>query len=281
MEENNPEYPMSEEKFVSDAAEEIVDSLLYENNLYVVGVGGCGCNTVEHITEKEIKNVKTVAINTDESVLEETKADRQMLIGKELTDGEGAKGDPSLGKRAAEQSEEQILKTIEGADMVVLAAGMGGGTGSGASEVIADLAKRNDKMVVTYAVMPFSAEKKRYDKAESCLDKISKLSNATTVFENDETLVHGDDTPEEAFSMADRMLHRVVKHLKMNYITEFFEEIGLDANGLSKTVSDAELEKEGEGEGEKPAVLEALNYVGKSEEGDEPPLDNKLESYTP
>lgn len=273
---------MSEEKFVSDAAEEIVDSLLYDTDLYVVGVGGCGCNTVEHINEQQMKNVKTVAINTDESVLDESKADRQMLIGKELTDGHGAEGDPSIGKRAAEQSEEQILKTIEGADMVVIAAGMGGGTGSGASEVIADLARRNDKMVVTYAVMPFSVEKKRYERAESWLDDISKLSHATTVFENDETLVHGDESPEEAFSMADRMLHRVVKHLKMNYITEFFEEIGLDADGLSETVSEAEFEKEGEEEVEKPPVLEALNYVGESkEEEDEPPLDNKLESYAP
>ncbi len=278
MEEKSPEYPTSEDEFVSNAAEEILDSLLYESNLYVVGVGGCGCNTVEHITEKDVDSVKTVAINTDDRVLGDLDVDRQMLIGKDVTDGNGAKGDPSIGKRAAEQSEGQILKTIDGADMIVIVAGMGGGTGSGASEVIADLAKRNGKMVVTYAVMPFSMEKDRYDRAQNSLENISKLSNATTVFENDEALVHGDETLDEAFKMADRMLYRLVEKLKMDYIQEFFDEIGLDAMGLSETVS----EPEHEDEIEEPPVLEALKYVGENKEKDEEPtLDNKLESFTP
>lgn len=278
MEEKSPEYPMSEEEFVSETAEEILDSLLYESDLYVVGVGGCGCNTVEYITEKDVDSVKTVAINTDERVLGDLEADRQMLIGKDVTDGNGAEGDPALGKRAAEQSEGQILKTIDDADMIVIVAGMGGGTGSGASEVIADLAKRNGKMVVTYAVMPFSMEKERYEKAQSSLENVSELSNATTVFENDEALVHGDETPEEAFKMADRMLYRLVEKLKMDYIQEFFDEIGLDAMNLSENVSEAEAEKEAE----QPPVLEALQYVGENKQKEEgPSLDNKLESFTP
>ncbi len=276
MEEKSPEYPKSEEEFVSETAEEILDSLLYESNLYVVGVGGCGCNTVEYIAEKDVDSVKTVAINTDERVLGELDADRQMLIGKELTDGNGARGDPSIGKRAAEQSEGQILKTIDDADMVVVVAGMGGGTGSGASEVIADLARRNGKMVVTYAVMPFSAEKERYEKAESALEKVSELSNATTVFENDKTLVQSEESPEEAFEMADKMLYRLVEKLKMDYIQEFFDEIGLDAMGLSEKVPEAE--QESEKEVNEPAVLEAIKYIDGKEEQ---PLDGKLESYAP
>ncbi|MFW6048379.1 MAG: hypothetical protein ACOC87_03705 [Candidatus Natronoplasma sp.] len=276
MEEKSPEYPESEEKFVSDTAEEILDSLLYRSNLYVVGVGGCGCNTVEYIAEKDVDSVKTVAINTDERVLGELDADRQMLIGKELTDGNGAKGDPSIGKRAAEQSEGQILKTIDDADMVVIVAGMGGGTGSGASEVIADLARRNGKMVVTYAVMPFSAETERYEKAETALESVSEQSNATTVFENDKTLVHADESPKEAFKMANKMLYRLVEKLKMDYIQEFFDEIGLDAMGLSQSVSDAEREKEIE----QPPVLEAIKYVNDNNE-EEQTLDGKLENYTP
>ncbi len=278
MEEKSPEYPKSEEEFVSDTAEEILDSLLYESNLYVVGVGGCGCNTVEYIAKQDVDSVKTVAINTDEKVLGELNADRQMLIGKELTDGNGAKGDPSIGKRAAEQSEGQILKTIEDADMIVIVAGMGGGTGSGASEVIADLAKRNGKMVVTYAVMPFSAETERYGKAESALENISELSNATTVFENDKTLVHSDESPKDAFEMADRMLYRLVEKLKMDYIQEFFDEIGLDAMGLSQSVSEVESEKEKKIQ--QPPVLEAIKYVDENKE-EEQPLDGKLENYTP
>jgi len=278
MEEKSPEYPKSEEKFVSETAEEILDSLLYKSNLYVVGVGGCGCNTIEYIAEKDMDSVKTVAINTDEKVLGESDADRQMLIGKELTDGNGAKGDPTIGKRAAEKSEGQILKTIDEADLVVVVAGMGGGTGSGASEVIADLARRNGKMVVTYAVMPFSAEKKRYEKAESALERVSDMSNATTIFENDNTLVHSDESPKDAFEMADKMLYRLVEKLKMDYIQEFFDEIGLDAMGLSESVSD--VEQECEKQVKKPPVLEAIKYVDENNDEDQS-LDGKLESYAP
>lgn len=283
MEDKNPEYPGPDEEFISETAEQVLDSILYDSNLYVVGVGGCGCNSVEYITGQEMDSVKTIAINTDERVLDDLEADKQMLIGKELTDGKGANGDIDVGRRAAEQSEEQILRAIDDADIVVLAAGVGGGTGGGASQVIADLARRNGKMVVTYAVMPFTAEKTRYNVAEDVLGDISQQSHATTVFENDETLVRSDEKPEDAFGIADRMLHRLVKKLRMSYVREFFEEIGLDAMGLSETVTEFDEEQEKERPQEEPAVLEALKYVSEEEgeEQEEPMLDNTLESYTP
>ncbi len=286
MEEKSPEYPSPESEFLDETAGEIVDALLYEPNLHVVGVGGCGCNTIEHITEQGMNNVKTIAVNTDERVLEDLKADRQMLIGKDLTDGKGANGDPKVGKRAAQRSEEQILSTIEESDMVVVVAGLGGGTGGGASKVIADLAKRNGKMVFTYAVMPFSTEgENRQKRAENILNHLSKLSHATTVFDNDQTLADGEQSVKDAFAMADKLLSRVVKNLKMDYITEFFEEIGLDAMNLTETISDVEYEEEEK----EPAVLEALKYVEKNkdekpekprdEDLEEPRLDEFLENY--
>ncbi len=290
MDGKSPEYPSLEEEFVDKTAEDIVNALLYEPDLHVIGIGGCGCNTIEHISEQDMDNVKTVAINTDDGVLEDLKVDRQMLIGKDLTDGNGAQGDTTIGKRAAEQSEEQILKTIDEADMVVIVAGVGGGTGGGASKVIADIARRNGKMVFTYAVMPFSSEEKRYNRAESIVDDMSDLSDATTVFENDKTLTHGEQSLQDAFALADKMLYRVVKKLKMNYITEFFDEIGLDAMGLSENISEIESDEEGEKETEEVPVLEALKYV--EENGDrepegpderenleEPKLDDFLENY--
>ncbi len=281
MEDKNPEYPGPDEEFISETAEQVLDSLLYDANIFVVGVGGCGCNAVEYITDQEMESVKTIAINTDERVLGSLNADKQMLIGKEVTDGKGANGDPSVGRRAAEQSEGQILKAIDDADMIVLVAGVGGGTGGGASKVIADIARRNGKMVVTYAVMPFTVEKTRYEVAENTLENISQRSHATTVFENDETLVRSDEKASDGFGMADRMLHRLVKKLKMSYIREFFEEIGLDAVGLSESVADFE-EEEKEKKPQDLPVLEALKYVSESdEEKKEPKLDNTLESYTP
>ncbi len=289
MDATSPEYPSPESEFLDERAGEIVDALLYEPTLHVIGVGGCGCNTIQHIAEQELENVKTIAINTDERVLDDLKADRQMLIGKELTDGDGARGDPKIGKRAAQQSEEQILKTIDESDMVVIVAGLGGGTGSGASKVIADLAKRNGKMVFTYAVMPFSAEgERRQKRAKNVLSHLSKLSHATTVFNNDKTLAHENQSMKDAFAMADKMLYEVVKNLQMDYITEFFEEIGLDAMDLSETISEVEYEEE-ENEISEPPVLEALKYVEENVEEEqeeqaedhmqEPKLDDFLENY--
>ena len=278
---NSPESPQPEELFMEGTAQDLIEGLLHENSVYVIGVGGCGCNTVEYINKQNIKNVKTIAINTDERVLGDLDVDRQMLIGKDLTNGKGANGDPKIGKRAAELNEEQILKTLDGADFVVVVAGLGGGTGSGASYVISDLARRNGKMVVTYAIMPFKAEKNRYQKADIYREKLSAVSQAMTVFENDRALMHGNKSPKAAFDLAGKMLHKVVKCLRMEYVTEFFKEVGLDANGLSKNLSniESELEESGkEQKTEKPPVLEALKYV---EEGEsmEKNLDSYLESY--
>ena len=104
------------------------------------------------------------------------------------------------------------------------------------------------------------------------------MSNATTIFENDNTLVHGDESPKDAFKMADKMLYRLVEKLKMDYIQEFFDEIGLDAMGLSESVSD--VEQESEKQVEQPPVLEAIKYVDENNDEDQS-LDGKLESYAP
>ncbi|MFW6040629.1 MAG: hypothetical protein ACOC85_02210 [Thermoplasmatota archaeon] len=279
MDLNSPESPKPEELYMEGTAQSLIDGLLHDNVIYVIGVGGCGCNTVEYIADQKLKNVKTIAINTDERVLGDLNVDRQMLIGKELTDGKGAEGDPAIGKRAAEMNEEQILKTLDGADFVIVVAGLGGGTGSGASYVISDLARRNGKMVISYAIMPFSVEKNRYKKAEIYRDKLSAVTEAMTVFENDKTLIHRNKSPEFGFELAGKMLHEVVKNLRMDYITEFFKEVGLDAFDLSETLSDFERElEESEKEAEKPPVLEALEYVENDQSNKT--LDSYLETYS-
>jgi len=284
MNKKSPESPKSEEKSMEGTVQELINGLLKENEVFVVGVGGCGCNTVQYINETEMNDVKTIGINTDDSVLNDLDVDRRMLIGKELTGGQGANGNPDIGKRAAQTNEEQILKSIQDADFVVLVAGLGGGTGSGAAPVIADLAKRNDKMVITYAVMPFSAESRRYEKAQDHLDYLTELSHATTVFENDNTLLHDDKTPAQGFELTGKMLYKVVKRLKMECINEFFHEIGLDAVGISENLSSLEnqiTEREVESEKtEKPPVLEALNVIeGSQEETSDPTLDSFLETH--
>ncbi len=278
MEESSPESPpISEGLFEDGKLEELVESLLHENTVYAIGVGGCGCNTVQHLHNRDMKNVKTIGINTDKEVLDSIDVDRGMLIGEEITDGEGAKGDPNLGKRSAEMYEEPILNTIEEADLVVIVAGMGGGTGSGASYVIADLARRNDKMVVSYAVMPFSSEG-RQEKAQEALDELAKVSHTTTIFENDRLLnMSTDRSLSESFELTGKMLCEVVEKLKMEFITEFLSEIDMDTLGIEENISHL-VEEEGEEKIEEPPVLKALKYL-EEDEPRNPTLDSFLENY--
>ncbi len=284
MDENSPdENPQPDEIFMEGTAQALIDGLLDKNTVHAVGVGGCGCNTIEYLKETDLENIKTIGINTDESILEDRNIDRQMLIGKEITNGKGANGNPDIGKRAAELNEKQILKAIDDADFVVVVAGLGGGTGSGASQVIADLARRNGKMVVTYAVMPFSAEKERFERAQSHLDQLSDMSQATTVFENDETLLHENKSPKDGFELTGKMLYEVVKCLKMEYINEFFHEIGIDLSGMSENFSslmNQTGESEVEREAEEPPVLEAMKYVEDNDSfEEESEMDSFLKPY--
>ncbi|MFW6305228.1 MAG: hypothetical protein ACOC1V_05575 [Candidatus Saliniplasma sp.] len=284
MNKNSPESPKDEGNSMEGTVQELINGLLRESKVFVVGVGGCGCNTVQYINEKNVNDVKTIGINTDDSILGDLNVDRQMLIGKEITNGNGANGDPKIGKRAAQMNEEQILKAIKEADFVVVVAGLGGGTGSGAAPVIADLAKRNDKMVVSYAVMPFSAEVNRYEKAREHLENLTEISHAITVFENDHTLIHSDKTPAKGLELTGKMLYKVVERLKMECINEFFHEIGLDAIGLSENLSSIENqipEREVESEkAERPPVIEALSVIEESKENASgPTLDSFLETH--
>lgn len=264
------------------AVEDILKALLYHRKVFVVGVGGCGCNVVEYITKQNMDNVKTIGINTDKGVLGGLDVDRQMLIGKGLTYGMGALGNPTIGKRAAELSEEQILKAIEKADIVLIAAGLGGGTGSGASNVVADMAKRNGKLVVSYAVMPFSAESDRTEIARDHLKELSRHSNATIVFENDNlTESYGEKTISEAMELPGRLLHQVVKRLKLDYVSEFMLQCGVDIENEVETISEIKKEAEERIEIVEPPVLQAMECNQEEMSSiTTPSLDFFLETYT-
>ncbi len=264
------------------AIADMVDELLEGLDIHVIGVGGCGCNTVEYITKQNMANVKTIGINTDKTVVNGLDVNRQMLIGSELTQGKGAQGNPILGKRAAEVNEEQILNSFEEADIVVIAAGLGGGTGSGASKVVAELARRNGKLVVSYAVMPFSVEGDRYHLAKRCLKDLSKVSNATTVFENDKIVeMYADKTPEEAMRLSGRMLHQVVKRLQLDCLVEFFKECGVSTETQNEIYSEVEPDLAEVNRMPESGMMEALGQERDvSKEYSSPKLDSFLETYS-
>ena len=180
----------------------------------VVGVGGAGGAAINRMVEAGIENVEFIAINTDAQALHHSKAHKKIHIGKDATRGLGAGADPVLGERAAEESSDEIRKVIEGADMVFITIGAGGGTGSGGGHVVAEIATELGVLVVGFATKPFAFEgEKRRKNAEVAIDKLRAAVDTLIVIPNDRLLQTIDrDTPlTEAFKVADDVLRQGVQ----------------------------------------------------------------------
>ena len=127
----------------------------------VIGVGGSGSNTVSRMAKFQMQEIELLAVNTDAQALHFSKADKKLLIGKNITKGLGTGMDADLGRKAAEESEKEILESLQGSDMVFITCGLGGGTGSGASPIIAELSKSLGILTIVAVTTPFSFEAKR------------------------------------------------------------------------------------------------------------------------
>ena len=181
-------------------------------NIKVIGVGGCGGNAVTWLFNKGINGATIYAANTDALHLSVTKADEKLLIGKELTRGLGAGGKPSTGREAAKEAIVDIKKAVSGADMVFVIAGLGGGTGTGAAPVIAQLAKETGAVVIGVVTMPFESEKARIDKAEFGLQELREVSDTCIVLDNNRLVDIAGQLPiEQAFAVANELVSTMVK----------------------------------------------------------------------
>ncbi len=180
----------------------------------VVGVGGAGGAAVNRMAEAGIEGVEYIAINTDSQALQNSKADVKLHIGKDATRGLGAGADPSVGQRAAEESREDIKKALTGADMVFVTLGAGGGTGSGAGSIVAQVAKDEGALVVGFATKPFAFEgEKRRRNAETAIENLRKAVDTLIIIPNDRLLQTIDrQTPLlEAFKVADDVLRQGIQ----------------------------------------------------------------------
>jgi len=180
----------------------------------VIGVGGAGGAAINRMVDAGVKGVEFVAINTDGQSLHHSKAQTKIHIGKETTRGLGAGADPGIGKKAAEESAEEIKKAIEGSDMVFVTIGAGGGTGSGAGPIVAKVAKDLDVLVVGFATRPFAFEgDKRRRNAEQAIDDLRQSVDTLIIIPNDRLLQTIDrQTPLiEAFKVADDVLRQGVQ----------------------------------------------------------------------
>ena len=180
----------------------------------VVGVGGSGKNAINHMIESKVRGVEFVAINSDAQDLHRSLAKRKIHIGKNLTRGLGTGMNPELGRRAAEETRQEIQEALSGSDMVFITCGMGGGTGTGASAIVAKIAKEVGALVIAVVTKPFAFEgAQRKDIAERGLAELKKEVDAFIVIPNDKLLavVDMNTSAKSAFAMCDEILRQAVE----------------------------------------------------------------------
>jgi cell division protein FtsZ len=236
----------------------------HQARIKVIGVGGGGNNTLNRISEIGIEGAKTIAINTDAQDLIETKADKKILIGKELTRGLGAGAVPKVGEEAAKEQEHEIKAALADSDMIFITCGLGGGTGTGAAPVVAELAKKSGALVVGVVTIPFAMEgSRRYENAMIGMEKMERHVDTLIVIPNEKLLEIAPNLPlHTAFKLADEVLTNAVKG-----ITELVTKnglINLDFADIKNVMTDAGLAMIGLGESDsenraEESVEKALN----------------------
>ncbi len=219
--------------------------------LMVVGVGGGGGNVVDRMFDTRVQGVDLVVVNTDAQVLDVVRAHQTLQIGRKLTHGLGAGGNPEVGKLAAEESREEIVDLLHGVDMVFITAGMGGGTGTGAAPILAGIAREAGILTTAIVTRPFSFEGiARAQKAEEGIARLSQNVDALICISNDKLLkVASADTPiTKAFEMADEVLRKGVEGIS-DLIT-IPGMINLDFADVESVMRDAGTAMMGIGEGQ-------------------------------
>ncbi len=206
----------------------------------VVGVGGSGLNAVNHMINCKVKGVEFVAINTDAQDLHRSLAKRKIHIGKNLTRGLGAGMNPELGRRAAEETRQEIQESLQGSDMVFITCGMGGGTGTGASAIVAKIAKELGALTVAVVTKPFAFEgAQRSEIADRGLSELKKEVDAFLVIPNDKLLsiVEANTTAKNAFALCDEILRQAVEGVSDIITTP--GEINTDFNDIKAIMEGA------------------------------------------
>ena len=199
---NNPNVDQSREILPSQNAK-----------IEVIGVGGGGSNAVNRMIDSDLEGVSFRVLNTDAQALLQSSAESRVQLGQNLTRGLGAGGNPSIGQKAAEESKEELQQALEGSDLVFIAAGMGGGTGTGAAPVVAEVAKQSGALTVGIVTKPFSFEgKRRMRQAEEGISRLAENVDTLIVIPNDRLKdVTAGASIQEAFKNADDVLRMGVK----------------------------------------------------------------------
>ncbi len=219
-------------------------------NIKVVGIGGGGNNAVNRMVAANITSAEFVAINTDKQALLMSKATHRIQIGEKLTRGLGAGADPEIGQKAAEESKAVITEMLKGCDLVFITAGMGGGTGTGAAPVVAQVAKELDILTIAVVTKPFNFEgRRRMDNAEKGIANLKKFVDTLVIIPNDKLLkIVPKGTPiVEAFRCADDVLRQGIQGISDLIVTPSL--INLDFADVKTIMKDKGLAHMGIGHG--------------------------------
>jgi len=194
--------------------DELIKESFRKPRIVVVGCGGAGNNTINRLYNMGINGANIIAVNTDGVHLNAVKADQKILIGQRLTKGLGAGGFPDIGARAAELSREAFEELFDDTDLVFLTAGMGGGTGTGCTPVIADVAKSKGAVVVGMVSTPFKIEKARRNVAKQGIDELRQKSDTVIVLDNNKLLDYVPNLPlDQSFAVMDHLIADTIKGL--------------------------------------------------------------------
>lgn len=220
--------------------------------IVVIGVGGAGNNAVNRMIDEEISNVEFYVANTDKQALSTSKAGKRIILGPEITGGLGAGGEPEVGEKAAEASADDIREIVKDADLVFIAAGMGGGTGTGAAPVVARIAKDAGALVIAIVTRPFTFEgKKRIVNSVDGLNKLRANVDSIIVVSNDKLLMMSGNSPiSQAFNDSDRVLAQSVKTVVNLILLPAI--INLDFADVKNTLKDSGVALIGFGMGSGP-----------------------------
>jgi cell division protein FtsZ len=233
-------------------------------NLKVVGVGGGGCNAINRMILERIQGVQFIAVNTDAQALLRSEAPLRIRIGDKVTQGLGAGGDPAKGEKAAKESQDDLLETLRDADMVFITAGMGGGTGTGAAPIVAEMAKEVGALTVAVVTKPFAFElSKRRQVAEDGIQRLQEQVDTLIVIPNDRLLAITDKRLPlaDAFRMADDVLRQGIQGI--SELITVPGDINLDFADVKTVMTNAgqALMAIGWGEGEDRASIAARQAI--------------------
>ena len=209
-------------------------------NIKVIGVGGGGGNAVNRMVENGVQGVEFVSINTDMQALNYSQATTKIQIGEKLTKGQGAGANPEIGRKAAEESKDQIAAALANTNMVFITAGMGGGTGTGAAPVVAQIARELGILTVGVVTRPFAFEgKKRLEQALSGIEELNKNVDSLVIIPNERLKYVSEQkiTFKNAFEIADGVLRQAVKNISELITVPGF--INLDFADVTSVMKDA------------------------------------------